>query len=213
MTHRNTSADQLGFDSLLAKADDDNRAREFERETGHLPDNYDEAIPYYRQLIDRNHAAMLAADMDESAHLHDEAHKLALRLNGGEPGILAHEDAPGYVLDRETAAPSGTVPLWGQTGDFIITVGAMRVRIELDGMFGIGACHSFWPGFSAHAVDYDRPFLSATGYRSFLGIYAEPVPNLLPDEFARKVIAAYVTRDLNGKPVAIDKQYRERAAS
>lgn len=217
MTHHNHSDDQLGFDNLLAKADDDNRAREFERETGHLPDSYDEAIPFYRALIDRNHAAMLAADMDETLRLHDEAHKLALRLNGGDPGILAHEDAPGYVLARETAAPTGTVPLWGQTGDFVITVDAMRarllIRIELDGMFGIGACHSFWPGFSAHAVDDDQPFLSQTGYRSFLGIYAEPVSNLSPDEFSRKVIAAYIERDLNGKPVAIDKRYRDRAES
>mgnify|MGYP001281711116 CR=1 FL=1 len=213
MTNHNPPADQLGFDSLLAKADDENRARTFERETGHLPDSYDEAIPFYRQLIDRNHAAMMAADVDEVLRLHGEAHKLALRLNGGEPGILAHEDAPGYVLEREIAAPTGTVPLWGQTGEFVITMDAMRVRVELDGMFGIGACHSFWPGFSAHAVDFDCPFLSQTGYRSFLGIHAEPVPDLTPDEFARKVIAAYVTRDLNGKPVAIEQRYRERAAS
>lgn len=81
MTEQNTSANQLGFDSLLADADEDNRAREFERETGHLPDSYDEAIPFYRSLIDRNHAAMLAADLDESARLHDEARKLETRKN------------------------------------------------------------------------------------------------------------------------------------
>lgn len=212
MTDHNSSSDQLGFDSLLAKADDDNRSREFERETGHLPDSYDDAIPFYRTLIERNHTAMLAADVGETLRLHDEAHKLALRLNGGDPGILAHEDSPGYVLERETAAPSGTVPLWGQTGDFIITVDAMQVRIELDGMFGIGARHSFWPGFSAHAVDYDRPFLSETGYRSFLGIHADPVPGLTPDEFVRKVVTAYIERDLNGKLVTIDEKHRDRGA-
>jgi hypothetical protein len=212
MTNRDTSPSQLGFDALLSAADSDNRAREFERETGHLPDSYDEAIPFYRGLIERNHAAMLAADIDETLRLHDEAHNLALRLNGGDPGILAHEDAPGYVLERETAAPSGTVPLWGQTGDFMITVDGMQVRIELDGMFGIGAHHSFWPGFSVHAVDYDRLFLSQTGYRSFLGIYADPVPGLTPAAFVRKVIATYIERDLNGKLVTIDEKYRDRGA-
>ena len=209
----NSHSDQIGFDDLLRAADSDNRARKFERETAHLPDNYDEAIPFYRSLIERNHAAMLAADIDETLRLHDEARKLALRLNGGEPGILAHEDAPGYVLARDTTAKPGHVPRWGQTGDFIITVGDMRVRIEIEGMFGIGSGVSFWPGFSAHAVHYDRPFVSPTGYRSFLGLYADPVPGLLPDEFTGKVIASYIERELTGGPVAIDKRYRERAES
>lgn len=207
-----SSATQLGFDSLLANADSDNRAREFERETGHLPDSYAEAIPFYRTLIERNHTAMLAADADETTRLHDEAHNLALRLNGGDGGILAHENAPGYVLARETAAVSGTVPLWGQTGDFIITVGDMLVRIEMDGMFGIGARHTLWSGFSAHSVELDRPFLSETGYRSFLGIYAAPQPGLTPDLFAQQVIAVHIERELNGKLVAIAQKYRDRGA-
>lgn len=41
------------------------------------------------------------------------------------------------MLACEAAAPSSTVPFWGQEGDFEITVGAMRVRIKLDGLFGI----------------------------------------------------------------------------
>ena len=210
--HDHSSTAQLGFDALLADADSDNRAREFERETGHLPNGYDEAIPFYRSLIERNHAAMLAADMEKTTRLHDEARKLALRLNGGDGGILAHENAPGYVLARETAAASGSVPLWGQTGDFIVRFGDMRVRIELDGMFGIGSGVSFWPGFSAHAVDFDRPFLSQTGYRSFLGIYAEPQEDLSPDLFTQKIIAAYVEYDLKGKLVTIDEKHRDRGA-
>ena len=203
---------QLGFDALLDNADSENRARKFERETAHLPGTFDEALPFYRELIERNHAAMLAADVIETMRLHDEAHKLALRLNGGEPGIIAHDNAPGYVLERGTAADPGTVPLWGQTGDFIITVGAMRVRIELEGMFGIGCGISFWPGFSAHAVDYDRPFLSPTGYRSFLGIHADPQPGLTPDAFTREVIDAYVERELKGKLLPIAPRYRDKRA-
>ena len=114
----------------------------------------------------------------------------------GEPGILADDDAPGCVLARQTAAAPGAVPLWGQSGDFIVTVGTMKVRIELDGIFGIGSGFCYWPGFAAHAVEYDRPFLSETGYRSFLGIHADPAPGLTPDAFAAKVIAAHVAREL-----------------
>lgn len=205
-------APQLGFDAFLADAETENRARKFERETAHLPDTFAEAIPFYRDLIEQNHAAMFAAEMEESMRLHEEAHKLALRLNGGEPGIIANEDAPGCVLERETAAEPGTVPLWGQTGDFIITVDDMTVRIELEGMFGIGSGFSFWPGFAAHAVDYDWPFLSETGYRSFLGIHAEPQPDLTPDSLTRNVISAYVERELKEKLLAISERYRDRGA-
>lgn len=201
---------QLGFDALLSAAAEDNRKRKTERETAHLPGTMEEAIPYYRFLIRQHHAAVLAADADKVTQLRREADLLALRLNDGEPGILAHEDAPGRVLTRETAAPSGAVPLWGQEGEFIITVSRMRVRIALDGLFGIASSFAFWPGFAAHAVDYDRPFISQTGYRNFLGIHAAPVPGLTPDAFTAKVIAAHIERELKGRLRSIAPQYRDR---
>lgn len=60
-------AAQLGFDALLTAADTENSARRFERETGHLPDTMGLALPFYRELIDRHHAAMLSAAVDEWA--------------------------------------------------------------------------------------------------------------------------------------------------
>jgi hypothetical protein len=201
---------QLGFDALLTAAAEDNRKRKTERETAHLPGTMEEAIPFYRLIIRQHHAAILAADAGKVTQLRREAKQLALRLNDGDPGILARPDAPGYVLARETAAPSGAVPLWGQDGDFVITVGKMRVRIELDGLFGIASSVAFWPGFAAHAVDDDRPFISETGYRSFLGIHAAPVPDLTPDEFAAKVIAAHIERELKGRLRTIAPRYRTR---
>jgi hypothetical protein len=204
---------QLGFDALLGQADADNLAREIERETAHLPGSMAEAIPFYRVLLRQHHAAMLAANVEEAIRLREEAAKLALRVNSGEPGILAAPDASGCVLESETAAAPGKIPLWGQSGVFIVTVDAMRVRVEMSGIFGIAARFIYWPGFSANVVDETRPFLSETGYRSFLGIGAEPVPSLLPDEFCRKVIGAYVAHELKGKLVAIDTRYRKGKGS
>ncbi|MDG4901407.1 MULTISPECIES: hypothetical protein [unclassified Mesorhizobium] len=208
---RNDQA-QLGFDGLLLAAAEDNRKREVERETAHLPSTLEEAIPFYRLLIRQHHAAMLAADVQTAMSLRKKAELLAVRLNGGEPGILAGEVAPGRVLARETAAASGAAPLWGQEGEFAIIVDGTRVRIELDGIFGIGSGFMFWPGFAAHAVDLDRPFISETGYRSFLGIHADPAPGLTPDAFAEKVIAAHIRRELKGRLVAIGPRYRRDAA-
>ncbi len=199
---------QLGFDGLLRAADEANEARKVERETAHLPSTMEEAIPFYRLLIRQHHAAILAADVETAMRLRKEAELLAVRLNGGAPGILAGDDAPGCVLAQVTAAAEDAVPLWGQEGVFVVAVNGMRLRIELDGMFGCSFC--YWPGFAAHAVDHERPFISETGYRSFLGIHADPVPGLLPDAFAGKVIAAYIERELKGRPVAIGREYRKR---
>jgi hypothetical protein len=69
---------------------------------------------------------------------------------------------------------------------------------------------SVWPGFAAHAVDYDKPFLSETGYRSFLGCHAEMVPGLTPDVFVREMLQQYVNSECKGKLRRIGAGYVER---
>lgn len=189
----------LGFDTLLAHAAEDNARRVFERETAHLPDRMDEGIGHFRDLIAQNHTAMLAADVDTVGYCHAEARRLAIKLNGGDSGYLAHDDAPGCVLAKATAAKIGAVPKWGQTGEFVIEVAGMNIRVEMEGQFGIGSGFGFWPGFAAHVVDRDKPFLSETGYRSFLGIHADPVPGHTPESFAAMIVERYVNDHLSGK--------------
>lgn len=214
MARRNAPAPgQLGFADLLAGAEHANQARRFDKLTAHLPATMAEALPYFRRLLERHHAAMLAPDTDAVQTLREEARNLAVRLNGGRNGYLAGDDAPGNVLRRETAAPAGTVPLWGQAGSFVLDVAGIAVRIETEGLLGIGAGWSFYPGFEIHAVDWQRPFLSETGFRSFLGSHAEPVPGLTVEAFACEVLATYLQRDLKGRPVPIAERYRRQAAA
>lgn len=198
MVRYSNSPAQLGFDALLVDADKANQQAAFEKQYGHLPATMEEAVPHFRDLIDQHHAAMLAADAESVFRLRETAHSLALRLNKGEPGILAGPEAPGCKLARLTTAEDGVVPLWGQGGCFVITVGRMRVRIEMDGLFGIGGRHCTWMNFTANAVDWTKPFLSQTGYRSFVGLHADLVPAMTPDVFATEVIATYVQKDLKG---------------
>ena len=56
-------------------------------------------------------------------------------------------------LGRLLAAAPGQVPLWGQHGGFVVTVGGCRVVIRSDGL-----------SLHASAFDWDKPFLSETGY-------------------------------------------------
>jgi len=189
----------FGFDEMLE-----------EQRTAHIPSTMEEAIPYYRKLIERHHEAMLAGDIPAAMKIREEAHDLAVKVNGGDVGICADADAPAYVLERATAAPAGTVPMWGQTGEFTIKVGATPVRIEQDGIFGTGAFYVPWPGFSANAVDYQKPFISETGYRSFIGCHVDPVPGMTPDVFASRMIQGYVDKECKGKLRKIERSYVER---
>lgn len=88
----------------------------------------------------------------------------------------------------------------------------MQALIEMDGIFGIGGSHCFWPGFSATVVDATKPFLSETGYRSFLGIYAEAVSGLSPDAFVREICVRHIEDNLNGKLIPVAKRFASTAA-
>ena len=108
-----------------------------------------------------------------------------------------------------TAAVPGTVPMWASR-EFDIKVGDMPVHIKMDGMLGICQSMSLWPGFSANVIDPEKPFFSETGFRSFIGIHAEPPPGIKPDEFAQEVIAAHIRGECKGKLRPVKQEYRER---
>jgi hypothetical protein len=110
-------------------------------------------------------------------------------------------------LERATAAAEGVVPIWGETGNYTIDVDRIKVRIEQDGIVATGSHAMFWLASSAHAVDYDNPFLSETGYRSFIGIFAPPEPGVTPKDFAKGVIRGYLQREHKGKPYRIEQNY------
>lgn len=189
----------FGFDQILE-----------EQETAHLPSEIEQGIAHYRGMLEKHNTAMLTGDEKTAMDIRKEANRLAVKLNDGEPGILGGPDAPGYRLMDGTAAVPGTVPLWGQKGEFDIKVGDMPVHINMDGMLGICQSMSLWPGFEAHALDYDKPFLSETGFRSFIGVHADIAPGLTPDAFTREVIQHYLKTDCKGKLRKIDASHIDR---
>ena len=210
---RQTHPAQLGFDALISEAEHRNHAHRFARETAHLPQAMQDALPFFRALLNTHHAAMMAGDAERVQECRDEARRLAVLLNGGCPGICADATSPGRVLTRDTAADPDTVPLWGQQGSFMVRVQGCPIRIEMDGLFGIGAASSYWLGFGAYAVDSTRPFISQTGYRSFLGVHAAPAAGFTPDAFVQEVIAAYLAKECKGRLVTIAEPYRSRLAA
>lgn len=203
-------SEQLGFDALLQDAATDNAARVFDRETAHLPATWAEALTCHRQQIGDHHAAMLANDFETAMHIRQQAYLLASKLNGGRHGILAGEDAPGCKLDAEVSAADGALPLWGQSGSFVVKAAGLTARVEMGGMFGIGATAMTYLGFSVRAVNADKPFLSATGYRSFLGVSITPERGMTPKGFVQRVIETHVETELRGRLLRIDPDFFKR---
>lgn len=182
---------QMGFDDLLIETDQVNQERAFHKKTAGLPTTWDEAYPFYWELVHEHHRLMMEADVEAVMALREQAYDLAYKLNDGKPGILADENSSGRKLSRETRATAGEVPLWGQAGDFIIEVEGMKICIEMQGIFGICGKHAYWLGFAAHIVDKGKPFITETGYRSFLGIGMEPESNLTTAEIAWRVVLQF----------------------
>ncbi|CAD7023256.1 hypothetical protein REJC140_00145 [Pseudorhizobium endolithicum] len=63
-------------------------------------------------------------------------------------------------MSAALAATDGEIPLFGQKGRFEIEIAGCRVDFTYSGIFGI--C-----GGEARVIDWEKPFLSETGYRSF----------------------------------------------
>ena len=83
--------------------------------------------------------------------------------------------------------------------------------METDGIFGISTRYVILPGFAAHAVDFGKPFISETGFRSFIGYGASVEPGVTIEAFAKALIEHHVAHALKCRLVAIDDKYRLRA--
>lgn len=158
-----------------------------------LPDSDDALIAEARKLLVDYHAAALAADSERMLAIHDKINAAAEKMNGGTQFGIATEEGAHGRLRRALCAPDGQEPMWGQPGRFIVAACGCRCVVTYDGLFGY--C------FSVRAVDFGRPFISETGFRSFASGWST-------DKRQGESVAARTAReieaqmgwDCNGKP-------------
>lgn len=122
------------------------------------------------------------------------------RLNGDKWWGCRAPDGAEVRLEKLQAAPPGSVPGWGQVGEWLVEVEGMRILARVE-PYGLGL-HSF----CLSAVDVDAPFLKETGH---LKDYLDPrlwIGHELPHA-ARLRIEALMKDSC--KPRPIESGYRE----
>lgn len=142
------------------------------------------------------HDSMLRSNAVEAEKFLLLRRACAVRLNNGTCFGMSAEGGGMWRLSRRLAAPDGQIPLRGQNGRFLlVTENCRYVVIQNDAA-------DFY-GFGIYALDYDRPFISPTGFRSIL-----PQPKaglgLSTSEFAASLIAAMIHSELKGRFVTIN---------
>lgn len=142
------------------------------------------------------HDAMLAGDEQTLSDASVVYRACVIKLNGGTHfGCSDIQKA----LENKFAAPAGQVPAWKQAGEFLLEVEGMRmvVRMSPDSM-------SSHCGAELHAIDFDKPFISSTGFRHQY-MHASKHLGRTVDQAVRAEVLESLTGD--GKAVAIDREY------
>jgi hypothetical protein len=146
-----------------------------------------------RQLY---HDAMLAGDLPALDDVDVVYRACVIKLNGGTHFGSAVVQV---ALEAKFAAPAGRVPEWGQAGEFLLEVEGMRMVVKMCPDSLSNHC-----GAELRAVDFDRPFLSRTGYRHQ---YMRPSQHLgrAVDQAVRAEVLELLAGE--GKAVAINQEH------
>ncbi|KVD99657.1 hypothetical protein WI91_02360 [Burkholderia vietnamiensis] len=154
--------------------------------------------------ISAMHAAVLEANAKAAGTAADRYEAVVWKLNGGtfrgsrDP---ANPDAAGHLVEQHCSAAPGTVPMWGQRGEFLITVSGVRAVVEVRDGFG-----RYRVGFAFRVVDADKPFISETGYKSHFETFKSG------RTVEQVAIAVFSARLAEGRRM-LAAEYRERFAA
>lgn len=142
------------------------------------------------------HDAMLAGDVQALDDANLVYRACVVKLNGGTHFGSAEIKK---ALEAKFSAVAGQVPEWGQAGEFLLDVEGMRLVVEMCPDSLSNHC-----GAELHAVDFDRPFVSRTGYRHQYMVPAQHLGRTV-DQALRSEVLELLAGE--GKAVAIDQEH------
>jgi hypothetical protein len=175
-----------------------------------LPDGEAALIEAGQRALLAYHRATLAGDQTAAGAARVRYHAIAVKLNGGSPqGMLVKwgnrgQGLGGAVhLEQALAAVPGKIPMHGQIGKFIVSLNGCRAIISITG----GLLHDqYHRSVEVRALDWDRPFISNTGFLSTS--MDEPEPGETVKRLALRMIKEEITTQVNwtnGRRVARKK--------
>ena len=155
-----------------------------------LPDTDEELIERCRELLVEYDATIRLADRGFADDIAAKIEQACIKLNGGEAfGMKCIPDGGMTRMGAALMAPYQSVPMWGQPGIFTIEAHGIPVRVGYSGLFGV--THH---GFDVTAIEWDKPFLSPTGYRSFLDTYWKHRldPGKTPEDYVKTIVETFM---------------------
>lgn len=126
-----------------------------------MPDGDDELMAHAGEVLESFHASVMVGSALKAMVAANRFDVLVRKMNRG--ANFASAEVRDRILDRYKPEP-GQVPLWGQDGEFRITVNDCRAWVKVS----VARWH-FMPHLEFHIIDLDRKFISETGYRSYFG--------------------------------------------
>jgi len=139
-----------------------------------------------RAVVALHHDAVITGDLAQMDATHCAFEALVYVLNGNTLfGSRGDSQRAVSVLARAVAAEPGRVPCWGQSGEFLLEIDGMRIRVEVED--GLKPHH----GVALHAIDLDRPFVSDTGYRHH-GVDEGASLGLTVDQAVRRAVGQLI---------------------
>lgn len=148
-----------------------------------LPADRDRLLEVARECTALYNDAVLAKADFAALIITERYDAVVWKLNGGTfYGCCAGDESAGSVTARYCEATPGTVPIWGQRGEFLITVIDVRCWVKYGG--GLGS--ALRSHFEFNVIDLDGPFISETGYRSH---FCSPVGGSTVEDAASQIFA------------------------
>lgn len=164
-----------------------------------LPGDDANRVAVARAALEAAHQAIL--DDDEAAFetAVQRYDGVVYALNGFTFSSSETDEGAATRLRRALAAAPGTVPMWGQAGEFLLDHAGVRAIVQMNGGFGM------WGYCSLRAASAAGLFVSDTGFLSLMG--KQPVLTCTVEEASRLWLEAEIA---NRGRVALSAQYRER---
>jgi len=151
-----------------------------------LPDDEPSMMKVAKAAVEAAHAAILRGDWAGVRPAFLPYNAVVWKLNGGTFfGCMAEKDSAGKRVERYCAAPPGAVPMWGQTGEFLIDVEGVRCWVVVGRGFG----HELSASLNLNAVDLESAFISPTGYKSH---FANPEEGKTVADKAEEAVRYYL---------------------